>query len=105
MKIVSVGVGSLMGLLCVLHAGSAEAAASRTTDPAEFARIKWDNSRQGRQLDLTRYKRTFNDDFKTMNIVKEDGAPGPGAVWFAPGHGAFRHDCPLRKDGPFQSVE
>lgn len=105
MRIAFVVVGSLVGVLCSLHAGSAEIASSRTTDPAAFARVKWDNSRQGRPLDLTRYQRTFNDDFKTMNIVKEGSAPGPGAVWFAPGHGAYRRDCPLREDGPFQLVE
>jgi hypothetical protein len=98
-------VGSLVGILCGLHAGSAEATSSRTTDPEAFAQIKWDNSRQGRPLALTQYKRTFHDDFKTMNIVKEDAAPGSNAVWFAPGHGAFRHDAPLRKDGPFKLVE
>ena len=105
MKSARVGVGGLVSLLCIFHVGLAEAAASRTTDPAEFARIKWDNSRQGRPLDLTQYQQTFHDDFKKMNIVKEDAAPGSHAVWFAPGHGAFRHDAPLRKDGPFKLVE
>jgi hypothetical protein len=105
MKSALVGVGSLVSILWILPVGSAETTSSCTTDPEAFARVQWDNSRQGRPIDLARYKRTFSDDFKTLNIVKEDSAPGPGAVWFAPGHGAFRHDCPLRQDGPFQLLE
>ena len=75
------------------------------TDPQQFAQISWDTSHAGRPIDLTQYRRTFNEDFKTMNIVKEDSSPGPEAVWFSPGHGAYRTNAPLRKDGPFQLVD
>jgi hypothetical protein len=77
----------------------------RTTNPEEFTQLKWDTGQKGRQIDLRQYKRTFNDDFKAMDIVKDDSAPGPGAVWFSPGHGAFRTNAPLRADGPFTLVD
>ena len=77
----------------------------RTTDPEQFVQLKWDFSQKGREIDLKAYKRTFHDDFKTMDIVKDDKAPGPGAVWFSPGHGAFKTNAPLRADGPFRLVD
>jgi hypothetical protein len=73
----------------------------RTTDPEQFARLGWDASQKGREIDLAQYKRTF----KTMDVVKDGSEPGPGAVWFSPGHGAFKTDAPLRKDGPFALVD
>lgn len=76
----------------------------QTTLPEVFAATTWDNSRAGRGIDLTQYEPTFQDDFKSMRIVKEDAAPGDDAVWFSPGHGAFRHSSPLRDDGPFALV-
>ncbi len=76
-----------------------------TTNMEHFQSLKWDVSQQGREIDLSQYKRTFNDDFKTMDIVKDDRDPGPGAVWFSPGHGAFKAIAPLRADGPFKLVE
>lgn len=113
-----VAIGWVAGVLSALQvrAGDEVAAAAGpavsppavpgpTTDPEAFARIRWDTSRKGRAVDLSQYRRTFHDDFKTMNIVKEDSAPGPGAVWFSPGHGDFRTSSPLRKDGPFTLVE
>lgn len=78
---------------------------ARMTKPEEFAKIAWDTSHKGRAIDLGLFKRTFNDDFKKMNIVKEDSPPGEGAVWFSPGHGAFRTNSPLRADGPFTLVD
>lgn len=75
------------------------------TSPEYIATLRWDNSQRGRPIDLSQYRRTFSDDFKTWDIVPEDSDPGPGAVWFSPGHGAFRTNCPLRKDGPFSLVE
>ena len=111
-------VGSLAAALFVRHAGAANevkpapvpampsvAGVSLTTDPEAFAQLKWDASRKGRPLDLSQYKRTFQDDFKRLDIVKEDSAPGPGAVWFSPGHGDFRTRAPLRQDGPFALVD
>lgn len=77
----------------------------RATVPEQFARLRWDISRKGREIDLDQYKPTFHDDFKAMNIVKDDSAPGPGAVWFSPGHGAFTKSSPLRADGPFKLVD
>lgn len=71
----------------------------------QFQELKWDTSQKGRPIDLGKYKQTFNDDFKKMNIVKEDASPTSDAVWFAPGHGAYRTNCPLRKDGPFTLVD
>ena len=75
------------------------------TDMEKFLACKWDLSRKGREIDLGQYKRTFNDDFKTMDIVKDDRDPGSDAAWFSPGHGAFKSTSPLRKDGPFKLVE
>jgi beta-glucanase (GH16 family) len=75
------------------------------TSPEHVATLRWDNSQRGRPIDLSQFRQTFNDDFKAMDIVKEDSDPGPGAVWFSPGHGAFRTNSPLRKDGPFALVD
>jgi len=77
----------------------------KMTKPEEFAKLAWDTSHKGQVIDLTQYKQTFNDDFKKMNVVKDSDSPGPDAVWFAPGHGAYRKDAPLRSDGPFQLVD
>lgn len=85
--------------------GKPQAAAARMTDPDAFAQLTWDTSGKGREIDLSLYTRTFHDDFKSMNIVKEDSSPGPGAIWFSPGHGDFRTSSPLRKDGPFSLVD
>jgi beta-glucanase (GH16 family) len=118
MKTMAVYVGSLMAVLTTIH-GWASAAAqpadkpvataptgqSQATEPEQFAQLRWDFSQKGREIDLTQYKRTFNDDFETMDIVKDNSAPGPGAVWFSPGHGAFRKNAPLRADGPFKLVD
>lgn len=71
----------------------------------QFLALKWDLSQKGREIDLGRYKRTFNDDFTNVNIVKDDSDPGADAVWFSPGHGAFKATSPLRKDGPFKPVD
>ena len=101
MKTMALYVGSLMAILTTIY-GWASAAArpadkpvataptgqSRTTEPEQFAQLRWDLSQKGREIDLSQYKRTFNDDFKTMDIVKDNSDPGPGAVWFSPGHGA-----------------
>ena len=77
----------------------------QTTKPEQFGQLRWDHSQKGREIDLGQYKRTFHDDFKTMDIVKDNSDPGPGAVWFSPGHGAFRKNSPLRADGPFKLVD
>lgn len=76
-----------------------------TTNPEKFLATAWDLSHKGREIDLSKYRQTFNDDFKAMNVVKDSEAPGPGAVWFAPGHGAFITNSPLRKNGPFALVD
>ena len=78
---------------------------SRTTQPEQFAQLRWDLSQKGREIDLSQYKQTFHDDFKAMDIVKDDSPPGPGAVWFSPGHGAFKTNSPLRANGPFTLVD
>ncbi len=118
MKTMALYVGSLMAILTTIY-GWASAAArpadkpvataptgqSRTTEPEQFAQLRWDLSQKGREIDLSQYKRTFNDDFKTMDIVKDNSDPGPGAVWFSPGHGAFKKNAPLRADGPFKLVD
>ncbi len=114
MKIAAVYVGRLMAVLMMIQGGAsavaqpvatAAAGQPRSTQPELFGQLTWDRGQSGREIDLSQYKRTFNDDFKTMDIVKDDGAPGPGAVWFAPGHGAFRKNAPLRADGPFKLVD
>ena len=114
MKTMAVYAASLMAVLAMLH-GRASAVAepiataatgqSRITKPEQFAQLKWDLSQKGRKIDLTQYKRTFNDEFKTMDIVKDNSDPSPGAVWFSPGHGAFKTSAPLRADGPFKLVD
>ena len=86
-------------------AAAAPAGQSRTTKPEQFAQLRWDLSQKGREIDISQYKRTFHDDFKTMDIVKDDSDPGPGTAWFSPGHGAFKKNAPLRADGPFKLVD
>jgi len=94
-----------------LTSGAFAQAASPATQPVATARMQqfksltWDLSQKGRAIDLSAYKQTFNDDFKVIDVVKEDASPGPGAVWFSPGHGAYRVNSPLRKDGPFALVD
>jgi len=100
------GIWSVIAIACLFLARSTgQGEPATTTDPEVFKATRWDNSQAGRELDLSQYERTFNDDFRQMRIVKEDAAPGPDAVWFAPGHGAFRHSSPLREDGPFALVD
>ena len=79
--------------------------AKKTTDPAVFKEIRWDNSHARRQIDLSQYRKTFSDDFNQLNIVHEDEPPGPCTAWFSPGHGAYRSNSPLHQDGPFSLVE
>ena len=99
----SVYVGRLMALLMTIHGwevavanaadqpvATAPTGPSRTTKPEQFAQLRWDLSQKGREIDLSQYKQTFHDDFKTMDIVKDNSAHGPNAVWFSPGHGAFK---------------
>lgn len=75
------------------------------TTMEQWATLKWDTSQQGRVLDISRYRQTFNDDFNAIDVVKEDAEPGVGAIWFSPGHGAFKTIAPLRADGPFAIVQ
>ncbi len=112
MKTLAGYVGSGLAALTVI-CGATSNAVAQTTKPTTQPRttmehwqtLKWDTSQRGRELDLGQFKRTFNDDFKAMDIVKDDSAPGPGSVWFSPGHGAFKTNSPLRADGPFTMVE
>ena len=103
MNAMAVYVGSLMAVLmpipgwtsAAVQAGDQSVAAapkgqSRTTKPEQFVQLRWDLSQKGREIDLNQYKRTFHDDFKTMDIVNDNSVPGPEAVWFSPGHGAFK---------------
>ncbi|HBC88381.1 MAG TPA: hypothetical protein DCZ94_15640 [Lentisphaeria bacterium] len=93
-------------LVTAITMGCASVSTTQTQSTMEyFQSLKWDVSQQGREIDLSQYKRTFNDDFKTMDIVKDNSTPGPGAVWFSPGHGAYQATCPLRADGPFKVVD
>ena len=106
----TVGSALLIAAMVSMAAGQSTAPATQpTTRPKtsleQFEAMKWDTSQAGREIDLAKYNRTFNDDFKTLKIVKEDAAPGPEAVWFSPGHGAYRTNSPLRKDGPFTKVD
>ncbi len=78
---------------------------TKTTDPNVFKQIRWDTSHAGREIDLGGYRKTFNDDFNQLHIVHEDEPPGRYAAWFSPGHGAYRTNSPLRKDGPFALVD
>ena len=93
MKTRTVYAGSLMAVLTMLpgwataHAADQSAATaptgrSRTTTPEQFAQLRWDISQKGREIDLSRYKRTFQDDFKTLDIVKDnsDSRPRGGVV-------------------------
>ena len=118
MNAITVSVGRLIAVLMTIQGwvsaaaqaadqsvAAAPAGQSRTTKPEQFTQLRWDLSQKGREIDLSRYKRTFHDDFKTMDIVKDNSAPGPGAVWFSPGHGAFKKSAPLRADGPFKLVD
>ena len=118
MRAMVVHAGSLMAVLTMISGwasaadqavgqsvATAPTGTSRTTQPDQFAQLRWDLSQKGQEIDLRQYKRTFHDDFKTMDIVKDDNAPGPGAVWFSPGHGAFKTNSPLRADGPFKPVD
>ena len=108
---VAVFVGNVVAVLAIAVGvsdaarGAEPAGSSRTTNPEKFAELRWDVSRKGQQIDLERYRRTFHDEFRKMDIVKEDSPVGPGAVWFSPGHGAFRRNAPLRADGPFKLVD
>src|SRR4051812_40392858 len=96
-----------LGSLLLSHAVQAQTTqpTTRKTTMEAFTALKWDNTHAGHEIDLSQYNRTFNDDFKKLDIVKEAASPGPGAVWFPRGHGAYRDNSPLRKDGPFSLVE
>jgi len=48
----------------------------------DWAGAAWDESHQGKRLDLTGYTRTFNDDFDSLSSIT-DGASGAGP-WYAP---------------------
>jgi hypothetical protein len=107
MKKMSFYLGTLLAAGTMVSTAIAQTSAPTTqprTSAEAFRAMKWDTSQAGREIDLKQFKQTFNDDFKQMDIVKEDAAPGPHAVWFSPGHGAFRSNSPLRKDGPFKLV-
>jgi hypothetical protein len=71
------------------------------TKKDEFNALTWDTSHAGSPLDLTKYKQSFRDDFKTMSVTP-DGGSGP---WFAPVHGSFGSGrfLPPSSDGPFIS--
>lgn len=96
-----------LALLCAASANSL-AQTQPTSHPCtpleKWEALKWDTSQKGREIDLSKYKRTFNDDFKTMDVVRQDADPSTG-TWFSPGHGAFQNNAPLRKDGPFKLVD
>src|SRR5919106_4175969 len=51
-------------------------------DEFDWASAAWDESHQGKRLDLTSYRRTFNDDFDSLSSIT-DGASGAGP-WYAP---------------------
>jgi beta-glucanase (GH16 family) len=56
----------------------------RNCEPAPFdwASAEWDGSHKGKLLDLTDYKKTFEDDFNSVASIT-DGASGAGP-WYAP---------------------
>jgi|GEM_PF-752638 len=63
------------------------AAANQPRTPADvFTALQWDVSQKGRELDLTQFRKTFNDDFKTMSVTHDETGSGP---WYAPGHTDF----------------
>ena len=56
----------------------------RNCEPAPFdwTGAEWDGSHKGKQLDLTGYKKTFEDKFDSLSTIT-DGATGAGP-WYAP---------------------
>lgn len=113
-RMLAIGAGMVFAILSLQGEDSKAVSpgAPITTSPSQpkttieqFKGLKWDTRHAGREIDLSHYRKTFNDDFRKMDIVKDDSSPGPGAVWFSPGHGAFKANSPLRKDGPFALVE
>jgi hypothetical protein len=48
----------------------------------DWATAEWDGSHKGKPLDLTDYKKTFEDDFDSLSTIT-DGATGAGP-WYAP---------------------
>ena len=96
-------------MICVSLSTAIAQTTKPTTQPQtsmeHWKTLKWSDSQQGREIDLSQFKRTFNDDFRKMDIVKDNSTPGPKAVWFSPGHDAFKTNSPLRADGPFKLVD
>lgn len=95
---------TMLGGLTSASLGQTKPTTHPCTPLEKWESLSWDTSQKGREIDLSQYKRTFNDDFKTMDVVKQDADPSTG-TWFSPGHGAFQTNAPLRKDGPFKLVE
>lgn len=99
---------SFAAAVAIAQANDEPAADDRpTTTVEQFKSYQWDNSQQGRALDLSQYKRTFNDDFKTMDVVKDSTQAGEPGVWYAPGHTPFGvgHLGLPGPEGPFSIVD
>jgi len=77
---------------------TASALCAQTT-VEEFKALRWDTSQVGTPLDLSRYRRTFIDNFDAMSVTP-DGGKGP---WFAPIHTDFGSGTflPPGPNGPF----